>query len=699
MGNAADRVGQELTNQPEVQVELLNVIGSAYQAIDLDNHADPLYREALRIGRKDLGNENLLVAQSLYGLAMSLGRTGHLGEVPLLREALAIQRKLLGEDNEAVAKTLSQLGVKIRGASKAQQAEGEAMEREALAIRRKLFGETNLNVAYSLDNLGLRLDNDHKPAEAESVYRQSLAIKESIYGPTHPELVLDLRNIGSLLLEQADKEEVNNAQGSASAKIAQAIQYKREALKMNWQFHTVNDASSVELLNDLLMQLRWQGRIAESDQWFEDAFSFAKERREPDMGGVLKVRASIRFRDGRFTEAADDLAKVLEAMPSASDRWYPLAALLAYSGDVAGYRTLCERMLARWATATNALDLERTANACLLLPPAEAQLQAITQVADRAASLGQGDGQSDWFRFAQGLADYRQGHFARVLELADAALAETNRPMLGTARVEVWTVAAMAQQRLGHTTEAREGLVKAVERSHADLVPPGTIWFTSDYSELWLAPQVLLREAKELILKRPVDHECEDLAHALRKFAVANLIRGNLPAAEFFLRSARSLYGQGPECEGPGLAETLRCLRVVLGREGKKAEADRLAAETAAALDWSRKTVGYSVDAGSQNDHAWLLATSRDAELRDGANAVVFAEAAVATTKRKNAEYLDTLAAAYAEAGQLEKAITIQKEAIVLTTSANSSGNTSAYLKSELEAHLKLYQSGTPCRE
>jgi tetratricopeptide (TPR) repeat protein len=499
LANAADRVGQELTNQPEVQIELLNVIGSAYQAIDLDNHAESLYREALRIGRKDLGNENLLVAQSLYGLATSLDRTGHLGEAPLLREALAVQRKLSGEENEDVAKSLSQLGVKI-GTDPKAQAEGEAMVREALAIRRKLFGETNLNVASSLDNLGLQLANEHKSAEAESAYRQSLAIKESIYGPVHPGLVIDLRNIGSLLLEQADEDDRGNRRDSASAKIAQAIQYKREALKMNWQFHLVNDASSVELLNDLLMQLRWQGRIAECDQLFEDAFSFAKEHREPDIDGVLRVRASIRVRDGRFTEAADDLAKVLEIMPSASDRWYPLVALLAYSGDVAGYRALCEKMLAHWATATNALDLERTANACLLLPPEEAQLEAATRVADRAASFGQGDGESDWFRFAQGLAEYRQGHFARVLELADAALADTNRPMRPSARVEVTTVAAMAHQRLGHAAEAREWLVRAVEASHTELIPPDKIWFTSDYSEQWLAPQVLLREAKELIL-------------------------------------------------------------------------------------------------------------------------------------------------------------------------------------------------------
>src|SRR5207248_2864569 len=50
------------------------------------------------------------------------------------------------------------------------------------------------------------------------------------------------------------------------------------------------------------------------------------------------------------------------------------------------------------------------------------------------------------------------------------------------------------------------------------------------------------------------------------------------------------------------------------------------------------------------NNLAWWLATDPEPNLRDGTNAVVFGEKAVAATNRKNVSYLDTLAAAYAEA-------------------------------------------------
>ena len=45
---------------------------------------------------------------------------------------------------------------------------------------------------------------------------------------------------------------------------------------------------------------------------------------------------------------------------------------------------------------------------------------------------------------------------------------------------------------------------------------------------------------------------------------------------------------------------------------------------------------------------------------------MVFAEKAVAATNRKTPADLDTLAAAYAEAGQFEKAVSTQQEAIAL---------------------------------
>ena len=83
------------------------------------------------------------------------------------------------------------------------------------------------------------------------------------------------------------------------------------------------------------------------------------------------------------------------------------------------------------------------------------------------------------------------------------------------------------------------------------------------------------------------------------------------------------------------------------------------------AAAWYRKAA-ESGDVVGSNALAWILATSENSDIRDGSNAVVFAERAVAATNRKSPGFLDTLAAAYAEMSQFEKAVSTEKEAIAL---------------------------------
>lgn len=94
----------------------------------------------------------------------------------------------------------------------------------------------------------------------------------------------------------------------------------------------------------------------------------------------------------------------------------------------------------------------------------------------------------------------------------------------------------------------------------------------------------------------------------------------------------------------------------------------------------------------SLNGLAWTLATAADPEKRDGSNAVVYAEKAVALTSRTNAPFLDTLAAAYAELGQFDKAVAVQREAIGLLKEEQVK-------EGSYRERLSLYESSMPYRE
>jgi Flp pilus assembly protein TadD len=66
----------------------------------------------------------------------------------------------------------------------------------------------------------------------------------------------------------------------------------------------------------------------------------------------------------------------------------------------------------------------------------------------------------------------------------------------------------------------------------------------------------------------------------------------------------------------------------------------------------------------AQNALSWALATCPDPAYRDGKMAVMLATKACDSTRRSNSAFLDTLAAAYAEAGDFDNAVHAEQSAI-----------------------------------
>lgn len=119
------------------------------------------------------------------------------------------------------------------------------------------------------------------------------------------------------------------------------------------------------------------------------------------------------------------------------------------------------------------------------------------------------------------------------------------------------------------------------------------------------------------------------------------------------------------------------------------------------AIDELRKALSMNSKLGPKspalvwaNNLAWLLATTRDDKLRNGDEAVDWAKKVCEAVEYKQMEFLDTLAAAYAETGNFDEAIKLSKKFL---DHAEAAGNAQAVQMAQ--SRVKLFESKQPYRE
>jgi tetratricopeptide (TPR) repeat protein len=256
---------------------------------------------------------------------------------------------------------------------------------------------------------------------------------------------------------------------------------------------------------------------------------------------------------------------------------------------------------------------------------------------------------------AQGDLKTAEAHFRRVLELRpDDPLALNN---LGTTLTDE-----------GRPTEAIEPLMAALT------LDPGYADARYNLGNAFLALKQNAQAENAY-----VDALRLNPRHTLAHYKLGNLfIKAGQEAAAFdHYRAAVSA--------DPSHAESQYQLGYLLAARG----------ETAESIKHYREAVKLRPSwLEALNNLSWALATAPDDSLRNGDEAVNLALKQVELTRTNDCEALDTLAAAYAEAGRFTEAEATARRGIEM---ARDTGKTN--LTADISARLALYQQRKPYRE
>jgi len=197
LDRAAKEVESGLAKDPELQAQMMRVMGIAYLNLGLFSRAQALLEESVRIGRGAIGEENPGMLLAMQQLAWTLFSEGRFAEAESLqRKVLDIRRRILGPDNDetlSITEDLAQT-LDVEGDHK----EAEKMVREILAKRMRALGPENPNTLNSLDHVAAILSTQGRFAEAEKLESQALATQRRIFGDEKLETIHYMMNEAAL---------------------------------------------------------------------------------------------------------------------------------------------------------------------------------------------------------------------------------------------------------------------------------------------------------------------------------------------------------------------------------------------------------------------------------------------------------------------------------------------------------------------
>ncbi len=221
LDQASRDIESGLANDPELQAEMMSIMGDSYEGLGLYPQAESLLAASLKTRRRIFGPEHLATAASLHDLSAAVYQLGRYAEADRLeQEALEIRRRRLGAEHPDTLRSMNNVARCL--VKQGHYGEAEKLHRQILETRRRVLGAEHPDTLVSLDSLGATLDDEGRYAEAEKLERETLAIKRRVLGSDHPETLRTLHHVADTAYAQgryADAEKLHREELAALQRV------------------------------------------------------------------------------------------------------------------------------------------------------------------------------------------------------------------------------------------------------------------------------------------------------------------------------------------------------------------------------------------------------------------------------------------------------------------------------------------------
>lgn len=309
LDQGAERIDKELTDQPEIQAEMLGVMGEVYQQLGLFDKAGGLLEQSLRKQRSINQTDSLSVAASLNRLGLLRYHQGDFSEaIHLLKQSLSIREAHPNTDPMELSEAQNNLATLYM--ENGQYEPADSLLRLAIEIRRTFNHPAR--IAESLTTLALLHYTQGNLDEAEALYEEVLELEKSYLEPDHPSLAETTHHLAQLYWTQG--------------KLNQAETLFRDVIAIDKRVYGEDHPTAALDLNSLGLVLMDQGKFNEAEAAYREAIAIQETKlgeEHPDLSATYYNLGSMFSFTGEYKLAEPMLRKVLAVDQKLFDDRHP----------------------------------------------------------------------------------------------------------------------------------------------------------------------------------------------------------------------------------------------------------------------------------------------------------------------------------------------------------------------------------------